>query len=178
MTTIHVTGGSPLRGSVHVRGAKNFVSKAMVAALLGETTSTLRDVPGIAVAVASHPHTAPALLRACLDLARAGRVCVFVEPIARYHSRDDLDLDYGDGRDLLMLTFGNGVFMSLRVARTLRAEGIGCTVLDLGWLAPLPTGAITAAASGRKTMKRIEITLNPSSGSGRRPRSSRGRGRR
>ena len=47
MTTIHVTGGSPLRGSVHVRGAKNFVSKAMVAALLGETTSTLRDVPGI-----------------------------------------------------------------------------------------------------------------------------------
>ena len=47
MTTIHVTGGAPLVGTVHVRGAKNFVSKAMVAALLGETTSRLRDVPDI-----------------------------------------------------------------------------------------------------------------------------------
>lgn len=45
--TLHVTGGKPLTGEVHVRGAKNFVSKAMVASLLGETTSTLRDVPAI-----------------------------------------------------------------------------------------------------------------------------------
>lgn len=47
MTTLHVTGGTPLAGEVRVRGAKNFVSKAMVASLLGETTSTLRDVPDI-----------------------------------------------------------------------------------------------------------------------------------
>ena len=47
MTTLRVTGGAPLQGEVHVRGAKNFVSKAMVASLLGETTSTLRDVPDI-----------------------------------------------------------------------------------------------------------------------------------
>jgi UDP-N-acetylglucosamine 1-carboxyvinyltransferase len=42
-----VYGGSPLRGTIRVRGAKNLVSKAMVAALLGETPSRLFDVPRI-----------------------------------------------------------------------------------------------------------------------------------
>ncbi len=45
--TVRIRGGRPLRGSVQVKGAKNLVTKAMVAALLGETTSTLRDVPDI-----------------------------------------------------------------------------------------------------------------------------------
>ena len=42
-----VRGGVPLKGSVKVRGAKNLVPKAMVAALLGNTPSTLRNVPEI-----------------------------------------------------------------------------------------------------------------------------------
>jgi UDP-N-acetylglucosamine 1-carboxyvinyltransferase len=45
--SIRVTGGAPLNGEIRVRGAKNFVSKAMVAALLGSTPSTLRNVPDI-----------------------------------------------------------------------------------------------------------------------------------
>jgi aldehyde dehydrogenase (NAD+) len=56
---------------------------------------------------------------------------VFVEPIARYHARDLAPYDagtrarlgdvfaYGDGDDLLLLTFGNGVAMSLRAAARL-----------------------------------------------------------
>ena len=36
-----------MRGEISVRGAKNFVSKAMVAALLGSSPSTLRNVPDI-----------------------------------------------------------------------------------------------------------------------------------
>lgn len=44
---IVINGGRPLRGRVDVRGAKNLVTKAMVAALLGETPSLLRDVPDI-----------------------------------------------------------------------------------------------------------------------------------
>lgn len=44
---LKVHGGRPLRGEIHVRGAKNFVSKAMVAALLGSTPSTLHNVPDI-----------------------------------------------------------------------------------------------------------------------------------
>jgi UDP-N-acetylglucosamine 1-carboxyvinyltransferase len=42
-----VHGGAPLHGQIRVRGAKNLVSKAMVAALLGETPSRLYDVPAI-----------------------------------------------------------------------------------------------------------------------------------
>jgi UDP-N-acetylglucosamine 1-carboxyvinyltransferase len=44
---LYVDGGTPLQGEITVRGAKNFVSKAMVAALLGETPSTLLNVPQI-----------------------------------------------------------------------------------------------------------------------------------
>ena len=44
---------------------------------------------------------------------------------------------YGDGTDLTIVTFGNGVPMSLRVARRLANDGIAARVLDLRWLAPL-----------------------------------------
>ena len=46
--TLTVHGGTPLEGAITVRGAKNLVSKAMVAALLGESASRLRGVPEIA----------------------------------------------------------------------------------------------------------------------------------
>lgn len=42
---LKVQGGHPLTGRIKVRGAKNFVPKAMVAALLGKTPSTLKNVP-------------------------------------------------------------------------------------------------------------------------------------
>lgn len=42
---LKVKGGIPLHGTITVRGAKNFVPKAMVAALLGTTPSVLRNVP-------------------------------------------------------------------------------------------------------------------------------------
>lgn len=45
--TLAIRGGRPLSGRVEVKGAKNLATKAMVAALLGETTSVLRDVPDI-----------------------------------------------------------------------------------------------------------------------------------
>ena len=44
---IKIRGGRPLSGRVEVKGAKNLVTKAMVAALLGETASVLHDVPDI-----------------------------------------------------------------------------------------------------------------------------------
>ena len=47
MSQITVKGGKPLIGRVDVRGAKNLVTKAMVAALLGDTASELRQVPHI-----------------------------------------------------------------------------------------------------------------------------------
>jgi UDP-N-acetylglucosamine 1-carboxyvinyltransferase len=47
LSQITINGGKPLVGSVELKGAKNLVTKAMVAALLGETPSTLLDVPHI-----------------------------------------------------------------------------------------------------------------------------------
>lgn len=46
-SALRIEGGTPLTGEVNVRGAKNLVPKAMVAALLGSTPSVLRNVPEI-----------------------------------------------------------------------------------------------------------------------------------
>jgi UDP-N-acetylglucosamine 1-carboxyvinyltransferase len=45
--TLLIRGGRPLSGRVDVKGAKNLATKAMVAVLLGKSTSILRDVPEI-----------------------------------------------------------------------------------------------------------------------------------
>jgi 2-oxoisovalerate dehydrogenase E1 component len=136
--------------------------------------AVLRDIPGIVVAVPSHPADAPGLLLRCLDLARSeGRVCVFVEPIARYHTRDLLG---GDGAwtapyyptpitlgevglhggtetpDVLVVTYGNGVHLSLRAATTLRQHGVATSVLDLRWLTPLPVRSLVAAAARARSI--------------------------
>jgi UDP-N-acetylglucosamine 1-carboxyvinyltransferase len=47
MSQIKVNGGKPLTGRVDLKGAKNLVTKAMVAALLADTPSVLKDVPKI-----------------------------------------------------------------------------------------------------------------------------------
>src|SRR5579864_434431 len=43
----HIEGGQPVVGEIKCLGAKNFVTKAMVAALLGDTPTTLTNVPPI-----------------------------------------------------------------------------------------------------------------------------------
>ena len=56
------------------------------------SVAVLRDIPGLVLAVPSHPADAPGILRTCVELARQdGRVCVFLEPIALYHARDLID---------------------------------------------------------------------------------------
>ena len=56
-----------------------------------------------------------------------------------------------DGDDLLIVSYGNGLWMSVRVARRLRSRGIKARVLDLRWLMPLPMSQIVehAQATGR-----------------------------
>jgi 2-oxoisovalerate dehydrogenase E1 component len=136
--------------------------------------AALRDIPGLVIACPARPDDAPAMLRTCLAAADVdGTVCVFVEPIALYHERDLHEAGdegwlagydpparwaaghvplgqarlHGDGTDLTIVTFGNGLRMSLRAARRLGADGIGCRVLDLRWLAPLPVGDLLREAS-------------------------------
>src|SRR5947207_11413773 len=42
-----IKGGQPVIGKINCLGAKNFVTKAMVAALLGDTPTVLTNVPPI-----------------------------------------------------------------------------------------------------------------------------------
>ena len=53
---------------------------------------------------------------------------------------------WGDGGDLALVTFGNGVPMALSVAARLAADGIAARVVDLRWLAPLPLDDLLDAA--------------------------------
>lgn len=129
--------------------------------------AALRDIPGLIVASPSRPDDAAAMLLACADAAeKSGAVCVFLEPIALYHTKDlyeDGDggwlsdgsavsagigraRTHGDGTDLTIVTFGNGVRMSLRVARRLSERGIEARVVDLRWIAPLPAADIVEQA--------------------------------
>ncbi len=52
-----------------------------------------------------------------------------------------------DGTDVLIATWANGLYMSLRVAERLRLEGVSCRVLDLRWLVPLPVDDLLANAT-------------------------------
>ena len=55
------------------------------------------------------------------------------------------------GGDLTVVTWGNGLYLSLRVARMLLKQGIAANVVDLRWLAPLPLEEVLreATATGR-----------------------------
>ena len=130
--------------------------------------AVLRDIPGLVIASPAHPADAGPMLRACVATADVnGAVCVFLEPIARYHTTglhtdDDglwtapLDTSvaeigqgrvHGDGSDLTILTWGNGLYLSLRAAATLeRDHGVSARIVDLRWIAPMPTELMLAEA--------------------------------
>jgi 2-oxoisovalerate dehydrogenase E1 component len=140
-----------------------------------DAVAVLRDIPGIVIASPARAADAGAMLRTCAAAAAVdGTVCVYLEPIARYHTRDLLEAgDDGwtaastapeqwaaehvpigapaiarDGDDVLVVTWANGLFLSLRVAERLAAAtpAISCRVLDVRWLAPLPGAEIARHA--------------------------------
>ncbi len=131
----------------------------------------LRDIPGLALAVPSRGDDAAKLLRGALSMAATdGNVVTFLEPIALYHERDlhepgdggwlstypsgdevllpgDVGLHGRADAPLLLVTYGNGVRMSLRAVRRLAQDAIHARVLDLRWLAPLPLDAVRREAA-------------------------------
>lgn len=141
--------------------------------------TALRDIPGLVVGCPSRGDDAAAMLRTLAALAKVdGRVTVFLEPIALYMTKDlyetgdgqwlfpyppqDEAMPLGEGRvyhgdadDLVIFTYGNGVPMSLRAARTIeRKHGWKVRVIDLRWLVPLNAAFIAEQA---KTAKRILV---------------------
>jgi len=141
--------------------------------------SALRDIPGLVLGCPCRGDDAVQMLRTLAALAKVdGRVAVFLEPIALYMTKDLYEagdgqwqfaypapgsaLTLGEGRvygpeadDLVVITYGNGVPMSLRAARKLESElGWKTKVVDLRWLVPLNDAYIVEQA---KNAKRILI---------------------
>lgn len=131
----------------------------------------LRDIPGLIVATPSRGDDAAMMLRGLIAAARTcGRVAVFLEPIALYHERDlfaegdngwlsdypapgklllpgEIGVHNPGARDILIISYANGLRLSIRAARKLAEEGIAARVLDVRWLNPLPLEAIRKHAS-------------------------------
>ena len=132
---------------------------------------SILEIPGLILGIPSNAADAVTMLRTMAATAvQHGKVCVFLEPIALYMQKDlhepndggwefhypDPDdrmplgqghvYDAEDGDELLIVTYGNGLWMSLRSAKRLRAKGIKVRVLDLRWLLPMPMEQIVEQA--------------------------------
>lgn len=132
--------------------------------------AALRDIPGLIIACPSHGADAAMMLRECVRLAREEqRVVVFLEPIALYHTRDLLEENdgkwmrtyptpeqriafggvgvHGAGKDLAIVTYGNGHYLSQQALPELEIGGIATTIVDLRWIAPLPERQLMEATA-------------------------------
>ncbi len=138
-----------------------------------DSLTVLRDIPGLVVGVPARPADGAAMVHTLVAAAEVdGTVGVLVEPIARYHTADlhepgdrlwlsapdpavhvpiGAACTHGEGGDLTIVTFGNGLFMSLRVQRRLERQGVHARVVDMRWVCPLPVDDIVreARATGR-----------------------------
>ena len=136
------------------------------------STAALREIPALIVATPSRGDDAICMLRTLAAAAMLdGRVSAFLEPIALYNTRDlyqpgdgqwltqhpdaTQHIAVGEGRvyhqgatDVAIVTYANGVHMSLQAARQLAdAHGIHCRVVDLRWLSPLNETLLCESAS-------------------------------
>ncbi|MBK8313326.1 MAG: hypothetical protein IPL01_04475 [Acidobacteria bacterium] len=127
----------------------------------------LRDIPGLILCVPSRGDDAARMLRGCISTAKtSGRVICSLEPIALYHEKDlyedgdsrwlfdypptdeillpgEIGLYHPEAKDLLIVSYANGLRLSLRAAKVLQEKhGIESRVLDLRWLNPLPLDAV------------------------------------
>jgi 2-oxoisovalerate dehydrogenase E1 component len=145
------------------------------------SVAVLRDIPGVILAVPSNGADAAMMLRECVRLARdEGRVVVFLEPIALYPMRDlhaekdgawmrhypdrsrrialgEVGVE-GDGTDLAIVSFGNGIYISNQLSAELISHGISTRIVDARWLSPLPKAALTAAVQGCKRILIVDET--------------------
>lgn len=130
-----------------------------------------RDIPGLIVACPSNGRDAVLMMRTCVEEAhRYGRICVFIEPIALYPIRDlhapgdnlwnneypkDLEekiplgtfhIEEGE-KELCLLTYGNGYYLSRQAREQLVKQGISPTVIDLRWLSPIDEKTLSKTLS-------------------------------
>ena len=145
------------------------------------SVAVLRDIPGVILAVPSNGADAAMMLRESVRLARdEGRVVVFLEPIALYPMRDlhaekdgawmrhypdpsrrigfgDVGVS-GDGIDLAIVSFGNGIYLSNQANKDISSDSISTRIIDARWLSPLPKAALTDAVQGCKRILIVDET--------------------
>ena len=130
--------------------------------------AVLRDIPGLIIACPSNGRDAVMMLRESVRLAREDqRIVAFIEPIARYMTRDlhsegdggwlfdypenetislnDIGVQ-GSGQDIAIVSYGNGHYLSLQAAKVLKeTHNVNCTVIDMRWIAPVSETALLEA---------------------------------
>jgi 2-oxoisovalerate dehydrogenase E1 component len=135
------------------------------------SVGALLDIPGLIIAVPARADDAVGMLRTCAAAAaQHGAVCLFLEPIALYMTKDlfepgdglwqfpypppNQSIRLGEPRiynahpddDLTIVSYANGLRMSLQAQQRLARDGVRARVLDLRWLAPLPVKAVAEHA--------------------------------
>lgn len=138
---------------------------------LGATHSHTPDVifahfPGLKVVCPATPYDAKGLLKAAI---RDNGPVLFIEPVPLYTSpkvRGDVpDEDYTvpigesdikrEGTDVTIITYGEGLHVSLDAAEILAKEGLEAAVIDLRTLQPLDMSL--ALASFKKTFRAVVV---------------------
>lgn len=134
--------------------------------------AVFRDIPGLIIACPSNGADAVEMMRSCVKLAQEQqRIIVFLEPIALYMTKDlheegdglwtseyvqpkeaSTEVNqkisvFGEGKELCILTYGNGYFLSRQAEKALAEQGVNCRVVDLRWLAPLDEKGIIEQVS-------------------------------
>ena len=120
-----------------------------------------RDIPGLILAVPSNGLDAVKMLRTSVREAyEHGRIVVFIEPIALYMLRDlhvakdsqwsfkypnpkeEIPLgefgEYGEGKKLIIISYGNGLYLSLQAKKEIEEKiNNKIKVIDLRWLSEI-----------------------------------------
>ena len=120
-----------------------------------------RDIPGIILAVPSNGADASKMIRTAVREAHEnGRIIVFVEPIALYMTKDlhepkdgkwtfkypvlDEEIpvgkfaEYGKGKVLTLITYGNGLYLSLQAKKEIEKKlKKKIKIIDLRWLSEM-----------------------------------------
>jgi 2-oxoisovalerate dehydrogenase E1 component len=135
--------------------------------------AVMRDIPGLLVCCPSNGADAVGLLQEAIRLAdEEQRVVVYLEPIALYHTRDLHEPDdgkwmhadpgplhrlpvgrlglWGDGKDLAIVTYANGMFLSRQALPEIEKAGIKARLVDLRWLTSIDHDAVYQAVRGCK----------------------------
>lgn len=138
---------------------------------LGATHSHTPDVifahfPGLKVVCPATPYDAKGMLKSAI---RDNGPVLFIEPVALYTSpkvRDEVpDEEYTvplgvsdvkrEGTDVTIITYGEGLHVSLDAANALAKEGVEAEVIDLRSLQPLDMGPVVE--SFKKTFKAVVV---------------------